>query len=493
MKALNSVENRIQITMLSRRLALFSLFLCGALLIQPCTATSFQWEYTDSLNQTRNYGFSATSLADSRVLLVGVGATTELYDPATGSWTVTASLNTGRIYHTATLLLDGRLLVAGGQTNGGGPRLASVEIYNPAAGTWIYTGSLDTARYYHTATVLPDGRVLVVGGLPSGVGALASAEVYDPAAGTWTYTGSLNAGRYLHTATLLLDGRVLVAGGGYDGVATAELYDPTTETWTYTGSLNYARSAHTMTLLSDGRVLLAGGTGSGYYTATAEIYDPATANWTYTGNLNRFRDGHTATLLSSGEVLVTGGDGNDEPLASAELYDPATEHWTYTGSLNTARRCHTATLLTNGKVLATAGVGLVDGELEILASAELYDPGITAATHVDGSGSIDNQGNEVTFRFSAAQSDDSSRLGQFTFCDTAAGVCTAKARVQSLTITGNTAGFGGQARLDNGTRLTFSVRVTDNGEPGTSDTISISLSTGYSISGTLANGDIRIQ
>jgi hypothetical protein len=154
---------------------------------------------------------------------------------------------------------------------------------------------------------------------------------------------------------------------------------------------------------------------------------------------------------------------------------------------------HTATLLPNGEVLVVGG-WWGQNPYTSLASAELYDPGIAAATRVDGSGSIENnQGTEVTFRFSAAQADDSSRLGQFTFCDIAAGKCTAKARVQSLSITGNTAGFSGQARLDGGTRVTFSVNVTDNGEPGTSDTISITLSNGYSVSGTLTSGDIRIQ
>ena len=111
--------------------------------------------------------------------------------------------------HTATLLPNGKVLVAGGY-NGGA--LTSAELYDPASGTWTATGSLNTARYDHTATLLPNGKVLVAGGISNGSD-LTSAELYDPASGTWTATGSLNTARYEHTATLLPNGKVLVAGG----------------------------------------------------------------------------------------------------------------------------------------------------------------------------------------------------------------------------------------------------------------------------------------
>ena len=136
--------------------------------------------------------------------------------------------------------------------------------------------------------------------------------------------------------------------------------------------------------------------------------------------------------------------------------------------------------------------GGADGSGIPLASAELYDPGIVAATNVDGRGAVDNQGNEVTFKFRASQGGDGS-LGYFSFCDPAAGVCITNAKIRSLSITGNSAEFSGQGYLENGSRVTFNVNVTDNGEPGTSDTISISLSDGYSVSGTLVKGDIRID
>ena len=605
-------------TMHSRRLALPLFFLCAALLVQPCAATPFQWEYTGSLNEARS-GHTATILSNGTVLVAGgndngVIASADLYDPATGTWAYTGSLNTARYAHTATLLYDGKVLVTGGQ-NSGGSSLASAELYDLATGTWTATGNLNVAREGHTATLLPDGTVLVAGGNDNG--AIASAEVYDSTTGTWTVVGSLNTARYWHTATLLPDSKVLVAGG--PDLASAELYTPWTGTWTYTGSLNVPRYFHTATLLSDdGRVLVAAGFNSDFLTS-AEVYDSATGTWTLTGSLNLGREYHTATLLANGTVLVAGGNHNGA-VASAELYDPATGTWAYTGSLNTARDSHTATLLPNGEVLAAAG-----NSGDPLASAELYDTGIVAtkgartmtfrakidgsdyvhvqgedvwyvhryyelpgrypgenyptyvngnawypqwqypdpregnyttpytpltpplepgasdvnveviaargsitltqvpdasnnweaivlldddplggpvwyefdlnwvaATTVQGLGTFENQGNEVTFGFRATQADDSSKLGRFEFCDPAAGVCITKGIIQSLSIPSNTADFSGSARLEDGSRVMFSVSVTDNGQPGSSDTISISLSNGYSASGTLTRGDIRI-
>src|SRR4029453_13843061 len=156
-------------------------------------------------------------------------------------------------------------------------------------GTWTFTGNLNTGRYFHTATLLPNGMVLVAGGFSTG-GASASAELYDPASGAWTGTGSLNTARYLHTATLLPNGMVLVAGGGCSSIrpsASAELYDPASGTWTATGNLNIARTNHTAALLPNGMVLVAGGfDDNGNISASAELYDPASGTWTTTGSLD---------------------------------------------------------------------------------------------------------------------------------------------------------------------------------------------------------------
>src|SRR5262249_45163429 len=136
-----------------------------------------------------------------------------------------------------------------------------------APGTWSLTGSLSTARQWHTATLLGNGLVLVAGGMDAAGNPLATAELYDPASGTWLPTGRMNIGRARHTATLLPTGQVLVTGGVWLNIelpgpgATAELYDPASGTWHMTGGLHDARESHTATLLPTGQVLVAGGWG----------------------------------------------------------------------------------------------------------------------------------------------------------------------------------------------------------------------------------------
>jgi MYXO-CTERM domain-containing protein len=327
------------------------------------------WVATGSLG-TKRYEHTATILGNGKVLVAGGDnaaylASAELYDPVAGTWAATGPLATARRYHTATLLGNGKVLVAGGVGNSGA--LASAELYDPVAGTWAATGSLGTARYEHTATLLGNGEVLVAGGYNPGY--LASAELYDPVAGTWTATGPLATARYVHTATLLGNGEVLVAGGYNPGyLASAELYDPAAGTWAATGPLATARYYHTATLLGNGKVLVAGGSNGGGTLASAELYDPVAGTWAATDPLATARDFHTATLLANGAVLVAGGiNGVSWYLASAELYDPVAGTWAATGPLATARYLHTATLLGNGKVLVAGGFGS-----GFLASAELY-------------------------------------------------------------------------------------------------------------------------
>jgi hypothetical protein len=341
------------------------------------------WTATGNMLEART-GHTATQLLDGRVLLAGGGAdlvSAELYDPASGTWTITGSLIDARSAFTATLLPDGKVLVAGGYIISGGPDpstgvggaevfpVASAELYDPVSGTWTATGSMIDARAAFTATLLHDGRVLVAGG------AGATAELYDLGTGTWSAAGEMLEVRSGHTATLLLDGRVVVAGSGTTG-ASAELYDPISDSWTATGTMLEGRINHTATLLLDGRVLVAGSMNGTGASASAELYDPHTAQWTATGTMLGARLYHTATLLPGGKVLVAGGtdsviDGG-QPSASAELYDPSSGQWTATASMIEAHVSHTATLLGDGTALVTGGSG---GGVEPLASAELYDPG----------------------------------------------------------------------------------------------------------------------
>ena len=336
---------------------------------------------------------TATLLLDGTVLVAGgtAGGTdgselltsAELFDPASGSWIATGSMLQGREGQTATLLSNGTVLVAGGNSRAQlDPELASAELYDPVTGAWTATGDMIDARTVHTATLLPDGRVLVAGGYtarrPGDLSAhfLASAELYDPVTGTWTATGDMIHARPGHTATLLPDGQVLVAAG--QRLASAELYDPVTGMWTATGDMTEGYHGHTATLLLNGTVLVAGGDAPSGPGAVgwphAEVYNPVTGTWMATARMAKARLAHTATLLPDGRVLVSGGrvDGGYESqwLYDAELYDPGTGTWAPTGDMIQARSGHTATLLSDGRVLVSGGAGS-----DPQASAELYDPG----------------------------------------------------------------------------------------------------------------------
>jgi Putative Ig domain/Galactose oxidase, central domain len=290
------------------------------------------------------------------------------------------NMETPRTIHTATLLTNGSVLVAGGNDNDNNA-LASAELFDANASTFSPTGSMAEARAGHVAIPLAGGKVLVAGGL-NGNTVLASAELFDPSSGEFSPSSSMNAARFEHTGTLLQDGTVLVTGGqdaGGNSLALAEIFDPVAETFTATGNMNVARSQHTATLLQGGKVLVAGGVdAAGNLLDSAELFDPTSGTFTLTGAMNTPRSNHTATLLQSNEVLVTGGNGE-----TAEVFDPSSGVFTPTGSMSTGRFHHTATLLSNGTVLVAGGFKLVPSQCGdgcersaavSLGSTELFDP-----------------------------------------------------------------------------------------------------------------------
>ncbi|MFN6204266.1 MAG: kelch repeat-containing protein, partial [Acidobacteriota bacterium] len=331
-------------------------------------------------------------LPDGKIMVTGSGTSVQLYDPATGVWSATGSLNTGRTQQSLTLLSDGRVLVAGGSSSG--TTLTSCEIYNPSTGTWSLTGSLNHNRLDHRAVLLTDGRVLVIGGYNwPVVGSLLEypdmVEIYDPVAGTWSSPGTTTP-RIYHQVVLLNDGKVLVVGGYNNttgATTTPQIYDPATNVWSNAGTIHNTMDP-SATLLTDGKVLVTGGRTSGASgidsaIRTSIIYDPVAGTWSNTGLLNNKRAAHTATRLLNGNVLVTGGESPvNTSLSTTEIYDPIAGTWSSAGSMSTPRRFHAASLLSYGAVLIMGGT---NGSSTQLTSVELYGdpnqtPTITAAS-----------------------------------------------------------------------------------------------------------------
>ena len=323
-------------------------------------------------------------------------------------------MNIGRSHHTATTLLNGKILVAGG--NGSSGVLASAELYDPATKTFSLTGNMTTNRTDHAATLLPDGTVLITGGLGTSFTLLHSAEIYNPTNGTFTAVSNMLSGHAQHTSTLLQGGRVLIAGTSFNNgsadsdPAVAEIYDPSTHSFTLTGRLNNGAGGHRAILLAngkvvlltggasdlydpvagtfswlgypqyprtyagvaqllDGRILLAGGSPyiSPPYSTSSEIFDPDALAYATNASMLSAHSYATATRLLDGRVLVTGSD------TTPDLFDPVSGTFSHTVQLTQSRMMHTATLLADGSVLIIGGLAGTN-----LTSTEIYDPARTA-------------------------------------------------------------------------------------------------------------------
>jgi hypothetical protein len=306
-------------------------------------------------------GHSATLLPDGKVLIAGgmrrnqdFYKSAELYDPATGRFQPTGEMNQRRVGQVAVLLRSGKVLIAGGWVGMGGTD--SAELYDPATGKFTVIAKMTTRRGRPSATMLADGDVLIAGGEERDNEALASAEIFHARTLSFQAIGPMHHARISHTATLLNDGRVLIAGGYGDGLlSSAELYDPKNGAFTETGSLGGVRCKHTAGLLPDGRVLVAGGSNSRDWNGnlnSSEIYDPRTGKFTAASAMNdsRFKLPDEAVRLASGKLLIAGGS------KEVEVYDPATGKFQVAaGQMNEPWHFLSGTKLRDGSVLLAGG------------------------------------------------------------------------------------------------------------------------------------------
>lgn len=281
-------------------------------------------------------------------------AAAEIFDPATNTFTATGSMTAPRWMHSATLLPSGKVLIAGGTSvtpatsSGieGNQPLAGAELYDPVTG--IFTAlpvNMVQPRYDHTATLLQNGKVLLAGGQGSFGQKLPDTELYDPAKATFSATSgnmmvnpATDTGRWLFTALLLRDGTLLVNGGDGGFIAgtpnylpTAQIYNPATDTFTDPAAqMTYARAHHAAAMRVDGTIVITGGIGADVsdpnnilpadFLNTAELFNASTQGFTLTGSMATARANHTATALANGKILITGGNLGSVFLKSAELY-----------------------------------------------------------------------------------------------------------------------------------------------------------------------------
>jgi hypothetical protein len=277
------------------------------------------WTATGSLNAPRAY-FAAEPLANGRALVTGgvngggvSYSSTKLYDVSAGTFTPTGLLAYARTFPAFARLNDGRILVAGGSYYTGtatGVALATAEIFDPATGAWSLTGPMHKTRSEFQAVTLTDGRVLAVGG---DAGAVTTAELWDPATGTWSNAGTLATYRTNFNLLALPDGSALTAGGdgGYGSsgvIASAERFDQTALTWSSAGNMQTAAQGRMAAVMANGKVLVAGGWIGSTTTAAAEIFDPAAGSWAPTVPLPHIRADGQAVLLADGSALIAGGD-----------------------------------------------------------------------------------------------------------------------------------------------------------------------------------------
>ena len=330
-------------------IALKALFFVLVLALPISAQAPGVWTTTGNLNTARANHAAAMLPRGEALIVGGVGdsgkplTSTEIYSLADGTFTeVPTGLKIGVSGLTATVLNDNTVLLAGGLNSSGAP-VATAQLYDPSLGEFIALPAMKRASSHHTATLLKDGRVLIAGG-KYGSTQLATLEIFDPASRTFSLAAPLKHARQDHTATLLANGTVLIAGGSNSSgpLASAEIYNPATNKVTATGSLSTARTLASASMLLDfnGDVLIEGGQdANGNDLGTAEEFDPITGTFaTLTAQMITARSGHLGlTLPYNGKVLIAGGASAGAPVAATELYDPIVQAFVDNGAMSEAR------------------------------------------------------------------------------------------------------------------------------------------------------------
>lgn len=339
--------------------------------------------FTGSMSQART-GHTATLLSDGRVLVAGgqntTGAlkTAEIYDPSTGRFSSTGSMTQPRVNAAATRMADGRVLITGGFnfTAETFTNLTAAEIYDPATSRFSPTGSMSVPRTGHSAPLLHDGQVFVVGGTATNI---RQAEIYNPGSSTFTTLPSMLVARGQAVAFTLPNGNVLVAGGNLTSAAGAELFDVGLGQFEAAPPRTLlSRSIHGMAVLGSGEILFAGSINDNGASAKSEVFDPGAGVFLPVGSMAVVRSNHAGAVLGDGLALFTGGATLDSSQMvresnSAELFDPATGQFRITASMLSPRGGHTATALRNGTALFIGGAN----QGVFLDSAETYVPDVT--------------------------------------------------------------------------------------------------------------------
>jgi hypothetical protein len=350
-------------------------------------------------------GATATLLQNGMVLIAGGSSSSAvfkirkdavLYNPLTNTFSPPVTMSTSREFATATLLANGKVLLAGGLDGPGDPSSVTqtTDIFDPATNTFTAGPNLSSAREHAAAVALSNGTVLIAGGdsgfginALAGTNALNSSDIYNSSTNTITSGPTMNHPRTQLMATALYSGDALFAGGDSNGSTpdrTAEIYSLKNNTFSNPIAMaNGGREQGTATLLPNGNVLIAGGlttvpdAAALSLTNTTELF--LIANGAFqsprTTTLSAARANMTATLAPNGMVFIAGGDSAGTILSSAELYNGITDTVAATNPLSFSRAFATATLLTNGQVLIAGGLtSSPPGGTVTTNTSDLYTP-----------------------------------------------------------------------------------------------------------------------